>query len=139
MSSYNTEQKKLLEEFMERNNDRSFTIDEILEGLCEICTYPAQLPGRSTVYRLVSRLAEEGKLRKFVKSDSRKASYQLLDNDGCDCHLHLKCVDCGKLFHMDERASDELVRRISRLSNFSVSEEATVLFGKCAVCVADKK
>lgn len=134
MSSYNTEQKKLLEEFMTKNRDRSFTIDEIIEGLRDMRGESEILPGRSTVYRLIGRLAEEGKLRKFVKADSRKASYQLMVGQHCDCHLHLKCTDCGKLFHMDEEISDELVRRISTFSNFSVDEEATVLFGKCAVC-----
>ena len=134
MSSYNTEQKKLLEEFMTKNRDRSFTIDEIIEGLRDMRGESEILPGRSTVYRLIGRLAEEGKLRKFVKADSRKASYQLMVGQHCDCHLHLKCTDCGKLFHMDEEISDELVRRISAFSNFSVDEEATVLFGKCAVC-----
>ena len=134
MSSYNTEQKKLLEEFMTKNRDRSFTIDEIIEGLRDMRGESEILPGRSTVYRLIGRLAEEGKLRKFVKADSRKASYQLVAGQHCDCHLHLKCVGCGKLFHMDEEISDELVRRISAFSNFSVDEEATVLFGKCAVC-----
>ena len=134
MSSYNTEQKKLLEEFMTKNRDRSFTIDEIIEGLRDMRGESEILPGRSTVYRLIGRLAEEGKLRKFVKADSRKASYQLMVGQHCDCHLHLKCTDCGKLFHMDEEISDELVRRISTFSNFSVDEEATVLFGQCAVC-----
>ena len=138
MSSYNTEQKKLLEEFMEKNHDRSFTIDEIIEGLCAM-RGESEIPGRSTVYRLISRLAAEGKVRKFVKADSRKASYQLVMGHHCDCHLHLKCTDCGKLFHMDDEISEELVRRISRVSNFSVSEEATVLFGTCALCGADKK
>ena len=134
MSSYNTEQKKLLEEFMTKNRDRSFTIDEIIEGLRDMRGESEILPGRSTVYRLIGRLAEEGKLRKFVKADSRKASYQLMVGQHCDCHLHLKCTDCGKLFHMDEEISDELVRRISTFSNFSVDEAATVLFGKCSVC-----
>lgn len=133
MSSYNTEQKKLLEEFMAENRDRSFTIDEIIEGLRGM-RGESEIPGRSTVYRLIGRLTEEGKVRKFVKTDSRKASYQLVAGQHCDCHLHLKCVGCGKLFHMDEEISDELVRRISAFSNFSVDEEATVLFGKCAVC-----
>lgn len=138
MSSYNTEQKRLLEEFMTKKRDRSFTIDEIIEGLYAMHG-ESDIPGRSTVYRLISRLTEEGKIRKFVKTDSRKASYQLLDADGCDCHLHLRCIDCGKLFHMDDEVSNELVRRINRSSNFSVSEEATVLLGTCAVCGAGKK
>ena len=134
MSSYNTEQKKLLEEFMTKNRDRSFTIDEIIEGLRDMRGESEILPGRSTVYRLIGRLAEEGKLRKFVKADSRKASYQLMVGQHCDCHLHLKCTDCGKLFHMDEDVSDELVSLIRACNSFSVDEEESVLYGKCSSC-----
>ena len=134
MSSYNTEQKKLLEDFMTKNKDNSFTIDEIIERLDERHGETVAVPGRSTVYRLINRLTEEGKLRKFVKPNSRKASYQLVAGHHCDCHLHLKCTDCGKLFHMDETVSDELVRRISICNNFSVDEGETVLFGKCSLC-----
>ena len=35
MSSYHTEQKKLLLDFLTKNKDRSFTIDEITAGLVE--------------------------------------------------------------------------------------------------------
>ena len=133
MSAYHTEQKRILEAFMSENRDRSFTIDEITEGLSEISP-EGSAPGRSTVYRLIAKLVEEGKARKFVKPESRKASYQLVTCEHCDSHLHLKCTDCGKLFHMDGAVSDELLRRIRGYSDFLVDEEETVLYGRCAGC-----
>ena len=60
--------------------------------------------------------------------------YQLVACEHCDSHLHLKCVGCGKLFHMDEDISDELVSRIRACSAFSVDEEESVLYGKCSSC-----
>ncbi len=133
MSAYHTEQKRILEDFLSRNRDRGFTIDEITEGLWSIYGSDTA-PGRSTVYRLIGRLVSDGRVRKFVNPESRKASYQLIVCEHCDAHLHLKCVGCGKLFHMDEAVSDELLDRIRSCSNFSVDEEETVLYGKCDGC-----
>ena len=130
MSTYRTEQKKILMDFLSKNRDRSFTIDEITAGIEANGTVLA----RSTVYRLVSKLVSDGVLRRFVKADSRSASYQLVACEHCDSHLHLKCVGCGKLFHMDEDISDELVSRIRACSAFSVDEEESVLYGKCSSC-----
>ena len=48
--------------------------------------------------------------------------------------LQYQCQKCGKVLHLDEKASDELLYAVKTLSDFSVSEEDTVLFGKCANC-----
>ena len=130
MSSYHTEQRRILLDFLSKNRDRSFTIDEITAGIAA----EGAILARSTVYRLASKLASEGELRRFVKADSRCATYQLAAGEHCDSHLHLKCVGCGKLFHMDEQISDELVSRIRACSAFSVDEEESVLYGKCSRC-----
>ena len=130
MSTYQTEQKKLLLDFLSKNRDRSFTIDEITAGIEKSGASLA----RSTVYRLASKLEGEGVIRRFVKADSRSASYQLAACEHCEAHLHLKCVGCGKLFHMDEAVSDELVRTIRAFNAFSVDEEESVLYGKCSTC-----
>ena len=132
MSAYNTEQKKMLEEFMYKNRDNSFTIDEINEKISS--EVGASAPARSTVYRLIKALVEEGRVRKFVNSDSRRASYQLVCGNHCEAHLHLKCMGCGVLIHMDESLSDELVRAINSKNNFSLDEEETVLYGRCSAC-----
>ena len=130
MSTYQTEQKKLLLDFLSKNRDRSFTIDEITAGIEK----GGDTLARSTVYRLASKLEGEGVIRRFVKADSRSASYQLAACEHCEAHLHLKCVGCGKLVHMDESISDELIRKIRATSAFSVDEEESVLYGKCSTC-----
>ena len=138
MSAYHTEQKRILEAFMSENRDRSFTIDEITERLFALSP-TGTAPGRSTVYRLMGRLVEEGKARKFVKPEDRRASYQLVTCEHCEAHLHLKCTDCGMLIHMDGAASDELLDRIRSYSNFAVDEGETVLYGRCSECNKGKR
>ena len=134
MSSYHTEQKKLLIEYLSEHKDNSFTIDEITEGIQRSVSDNVCPPGKSTVYRLINKLLEEGKVKKFSKAGTRQAAYQLVEGRRCAAHLHLKCTECGRLFHMKERLSDELIGRISADQSFSVSRAETVLYGRCDLC-----
>ena len=134
MSSYHTEQKKLLIEYLTRHKDNSLTIDEITEGMQASATDGVCPPGKSTVYRLINKLLEDGKVKKFSRAGTRQAAYQLVEGSRCACHLHLKCTECGRLFHMKERLSDELISRISADQSFLVSQAETVLYGVCRFC-----
>ena len=89
---------------------------------------------KSTVSKYMTRLAEEGTVKKFIRDNSRSLAYQIIKDDHCHNHLHLKCTKCGRLFHMDEKLSDELMSRVIAMSDFRINEDETVLFGKCARC-----
>jgi Fur family ferric uptake transcriptional regulator len=56
----------------------------------------------------------------------------------CRSHLHMKCLDCGRLLHLDGALSEALAGRIRKEADFALCEEETVLFGRCAACL-DKK
>lgn len=136
MAEYVTEQKKILQRILEENKDRAYTVDELVNIMKQ--THGENAPGKSTVYRLITNLLNEGKVKKFSKADTRKAAYQIILGEHCDCHLHLKCLDCGKLLHLDEEVSDKLLCAVMSNSDFTVNEEATVLFGKCGSCKKEK-
>lgn len=136
MAEYVTEQKKLLKKILEDNSDSAYTVEELI---CKLKSeYPQSQLGKSTVYRLITRLVEEGTVKRFVRGNSRKFAYQIVIGEHCDCHLHLKCMSCGKLIHLDETISDELLNKVRDTNDFSVNEEATVLFGKCSNCKKSK-
>ena len=130
MAEYNTEQKKLLLEFLEENHDSSYTIEEISE---ELKARGASV-GKSTVYRLMTKLVEEKRVKRQLADGSRKAIYRITLDTHCHNHLHLQCIKCGKVLHIDEKTSDRLLNTVEKLNDFSVSEEDTVLMGKCAQC-----
>ncbi len=132
MAEYMTEQKRTLKKILEDNCDRAYTVEELMEKLRE--HFGERAPGKSTVYRLITHLVEDGSVKRFVRGNSRRAAYQIVAGERCDCHLHLKCLDCGRLIHLDESVSDELLDKVRGSSDFSVSEEATVLFGRCGNC-----
>lgn len=125
MKVYNTVQKQQLLEFLKNNSDRAFTIEEIASEISV---------GKSTVYRLMPKLVDEGIAKRFTKGTSRRFLYQLI---GCGCHavhLHMKCTQCGRILHMSNAASETLLQEVLEKSNFSVDKEQTMLFGKCAHC-----
>ena len=136
MAEYATEQKKMLSDFLAKHAQCAFSVDELVAQMR--IEYGSDVPGTSTVYRLINRLVEEGRVKRFVKGHSRRFSYQIVDGEHCRSHLHLKCIGCGRLVHLDERISDELLDKIRDNSNFSVSEAETVLFGECASCTSHK-
>ena len=130
MAEYNTEQKKLLLDFLEKNHDSAYTIEEITN---ELKSRGATV-GKSTVYRLMTRLVEEKRVKRQLSDSSRKAIYRITLDSHCHNHLHLQCIKCGRVLHLDEEVSDRLLDTVKQINNFSVSEEDTVLMGKCADC-----
>lgn len=123
-SSYNTKQRSAVLSFFEENADGQFTIDELIEALGE------GAPGKSTVYRLVKKLEEEGTLRRFTREGTSKAVYQLSGAGCCSEHLHIKCVNCGLLIHLDHEAQDELAKS----TGFVIDDSLSMLYGRCADC-----
>ena len=123
-ATYQTHQRRALLDFFESGEGREYTIEEILSGLGE------SAPGKSTVYRLVKKLEEEGTLRRITREGTSKAVYQLSGADCCAEHLHIKCVDCGLLVHLDHEAQDEL----ARTTGFVIDDSRSMLYGHCARC-----
>ena len=126
MAEYHTEQKKILLDFLKSNSGNSYTIDEITAAL-------GNNVGKSTVYRLMTKLVEEKRVHKSA-GEGRRFVYRITADEHCKHHLHLQCKDCGKVLHLDEATSDALLDSVMCAKDFLVSEEDTVLMGKCAVC-----
>lgn len=133
MAQYQTEQKRMLLAYLRAHSEEAFTIEELCERLK---AEPAVLspPGKSTVYRLMPKLVEEGLVKRFVKGNSRKFLYQMVCGDHCDRHLHMKCSVCGKLYHMEDAESEALLCQVMKRHHFQIDGGKTVLFGQCEGC-----
>lgn len=127
--TYHTEQEAVLLAFLSAHCQESFTAPELDAALGDC----PNRPSRSTLYRLLPKLAAEGKLRRFSEEGNR-VRYQLVAGAHCQHHLHLKCTACGRILHMSEEASEEVLRQIFQDDRFSVDREQTILFGRCAQC-----
>ncbi len=124
---YNTEKRTAIIAFLKERHDKAFSVDEIALALSP------DGHAKSTYYRLVSRLVSEGVLRKITDEKTRHTTYQYLDGEHCDEHLHLKCKECGRLIHLDSKTSHLVEERIMSAGGFAIDEGA-LLFGRCSDC-----
>lgn len=138
MARYQTEQKRILLAYMKAHSDEAFTIEELCERMKEE-PLVTSAPGKSTIYRLMPELMEEGLVKRFVKGNSRKFLYQMVCGDHCERHLHMKCSVCGKLYHMEDQESEELLLQVMRKHHFQIDGGKTVLFGQCEGCSGQNK
>ncbi len=129
--TYNTTVRAKLLKFFEDNPQRALTLEEI----CAEVLYEGH--GRSTVYRLVSKLTASGYVRRISDGKTRRATYQFIGTDACAEHLHLKCNECGKLIHLDSEISHALGDTLKKSRGFML-DEGTLIFGKCEDCAGGK-
>lgn len=128
---YNTEQKKMLMDYLIKHYD-AFSAGDIAKNM--YAEYGKEAPGKSTIYRLLPKLYEEGKVKRFVKEGSKEFLYQAVEGTRCHNHLHMKCLSCGKLLHMSDAATNALFDEIHNNTDFHMDRENTVLFGICGEC-----
>ena len=133
MKTYETEQKKLLVALFQSAPEKMFTATEaaeILRGDSE----DDRLCSVSTIYRLISRLCDDGVLRKHARDGSRKFYYQYVKGGTCESHLHLQCESCGKIIHMDDSTSERMLHEVLRKSGFQVDPARALVPGLCVGC-----
>jgi Fur family ferric uptake transcriptional regulator len=95
--------------------------------------------GRTTVYRHLGKLVESGKVRKYTIDSVTGACYQFIGpEDDQRTLLHLKCDDCGKLFHSDCELFDQMRQHFYDEHIFQINRAKTVLYGRCEACLANR-
>lgn len=123
---YNTEGKTRLVNFLKSNPDMHFSVEEICREL------NGDLAGRSSVYRNLNTLCEDGDVRRFHGQSG--FVYQYIGGRDCSDHFHLKCVRCERLIHLECEMGDELTRHITAHHGFTVDSGRSILYGVCNAC-----
>lgn len=121
--TYQTKARKLIISLLTENSGERMSIENIIQCMGDTA------PGKSTVYRQVKALCDEGLIHRFLTEDGG-ALYQLAGKSCCSEHLHMKCLGCGLLLHLDESAQTELCRS----TGFVIDDGLSMLYGKCAKC-----
>ena len=127
MAQYKTGQKECLIAYLAENSKRQFRMEELVSAL------DGQV-GKSTVYRLVRTLVDEGRVRRFGLGAGREVYYQYLPGAACDSHLHMKCTVCGRMQHLDCSVSTFLQKQIMATDRFELDDRLTLLLGRCSRC-----
>ena len=124
--TYKTGKREAILDFLSAHGNKAFTAEEICDAIVQ------DGHGKSTVYRIISELLDDGCIRRISDEKTRRCTYQYIGAEECRGHLHLKCRDCGRLYHLDCKLSDELSKKLSD-GGFSLDEGA-MLFGTCRDC-----
>lgn len=126
-ATYQTQQRKALLDYLYRNRERQFTIEELMMEMEQ----PVPL---SSMYRLLGKLSEEGLVRKTTRVGERQYAYQIVENEECHHHLHLQCTACGKVMHLSDEATQKTHLLMHGAEGFELDCEKTLLYGTCTEC-----
>ena len=130
---YNTKQKRELLSFLKERSMQHFSVDEVVFELRD----RGEKIGRSTVYRYLELLAEQGRVRKY-QGVQGITQYQHVDEDAnCDEHFHMMCSRCGNLMHVDCRLMGVMAEHLMAEHGFQLDPRETILVGLCQNCRED--
>ena len=129
---YQTKQKDSILQCLKEHSERAYSMDELVSMM----ERAGVNVGKTTVYRHVQRLVDNGQVRKFVEPDGKCATFQYMEqHTHCCDHLHLKCVGCGKFIHLDCELMDSVNAHILSHHGFRVDNAKSLLFGLCEDCM----
>lgn len=127
--NYKTRQRDVILAFFREHKDTCFSARQVHEAL------HAEDIGKTTVYRTLALLCEQGALTRFSAEHQQSATYQYAShNPACEHHLHLKCRQCGVLYHTECTRLKKLADHLEQEHGFSVSQSDTILYGVCGLC-----
>lgn len=130
-NGYVTANRKRILEFLQKSDERAVTAADVSAYLkeqnCEV--------NITTVYRYLDKLAKDGVLIKYVAEKGGQSAYQYVQ-PGRDCseHLHLKCVRCGRIIHLDCHFMKEISDHIKEEHEFLLQCRQSILYGVCRDC-----
>lgn len=128
---YSTPSRKRILEFLKESNDRAVTASDVAQYLAG----QNNAVNITTIYRYLDKLAKEGTIMKYVAEKGSQSAYQFVEpGRHCGEHLHLKCVRCGKIIHLDCHFMEEISNHILQDHNFVLQCRNSVLYGLCDDC-----
>lgn len=130
-SGYVTASRKRILEFLKKNSNQTVTAADIDNYLRE----NDNEVNITTIYRYLDKLAKEGTVMKYVAEKGGKAAYQYVEHGHrCEEHLHLKCVKCGCIVHLDCAFMDEIAEHMNKDHGFLLQCRNSILYGICINC-----
>ena len=135
---YQTVGRAKLADYLKRTADLPpRSAEDIYSGLLTACTADGgTAPGRSSVYRMLGTLCEEGSVQRFPASTGDSSFvYQYVGiHRHCSTHFHLHCLTCGAVAHLECACSREISEHLMASHGFRVAQGRSVLYGTCAAC-----
>ncbi|MGN0349326.1 MAG: Fur family transcriptional regulator [Roseburia sp.] len=130
-SNYATANRKKILDFLRKNSDRTVSVQDID---CYLKRQDSEV-NLTTIYRYLDKLEKEGCVIRYVAKKGGKAVYQYVEEGkNCEEHLHLKCIACGRIHHLDCAFMDEISEHIKKEHGFLLQAKNSILYGFCETC-----
>lgn len=128
---YNTKIKKKILQCFTENAEKTYSAKDIYSNLTE----NGEAVNITTVYRNLDAMTNDGVLIRFQDSKCEKAIYKHAGVGGnCRSHLHMKCVECGAVIHLNCHFMNEIKSHIKMEHGFSLICSNSVIYGICKNC-----
>ena len=127
---YNTRQKREMLKFLQDRRMQHFSVDEVVAEMQD----RGEKIGRTTVYRFLELLTEQGNVRKYQSAQGITQYQHIEDDHHCSEHFHMMCKNCGSLLHVDCDLIRSLSSHIADEHGFTLDPRETVLVGICSKC-----
>lgn len=128
MKEYMTRQRAQVLALLQGDPARDFSAEELAERL------QGSGVNRSTVYRNLDKLAQNGMVLQKISADGTRKVYRYNAAYGCAGHLHLVCARCGRVVHLEHGLTEDISSLLQRESGFCMDAESTVIRGLCDRC-----
>lgn len=136
-SKYKTKQREILLDYFK-------TVPGVHVTASDVCDYfkSHEVPiGKSTVYRNLENLVDEGVITKYIIDANSPACFEYAaqgsHNEEAVCY-HCKCEKCGKLIHLHCEELEEIQSHFIREHHFKMDPVRTVFYGLCDSCLQGK-
>ncbi len=134
-TEYKTKQKEMILSFLMKNKHLCLTAEKILTELSK----KEKIVSQTTVYRTLKNLKENGIIREYAAAKGEPATYQYIGQNKCQGHLHLKCVVCGNVHHVECNFNEHINDHFLSHHNFEIDNSKTVIYGRCTMCTEKEK
>ena len=108
-----------------KNFDIHPTVDEVYAEIQK--NHPSI--SKTTVYRNLRMLAQDGKIRQVVLSDDAERYDKRTEQ-----HYHFKCYNCGRLFDVDMDYLEDIDDRVRQEYDFQIHMHDVIFRGFCLHC-----
>ena len=132
---YNTRQKREMLQFLLEHEMMHYTVDEFAQALDE----QGLKVGRTTAYRFLETLSEQGSVRKYLSPTGQMLYQSLPAGENCDRHFHLMCRKCGSLLHVHCDMMQTLNQHLMEEHAFRLDVRQSVLVGLCDRCAREEQ
>ena len=124
---YKTKQREEILSYFRQHPGQHITAQELCAALSGV--------SKATVYRSLDRLVQEGALRRYTLDGGQAACYQFSGaHTHCQEHYHIRCTQCGRLFHVQSPAMSRVAGELKEQEGFTLDSSMTVLYGICREC-----